>query len=108
MESVSESSQQQKRKLVTHGLEDQKRCRSRAPEILQAVGSQHTLECGAARQQMSGGACRRELWDLQHGVPTPSGLKRIENIASKWKQDEPCFSIQHHLCEMAEEIRDGE
>lgn len=43
MESVSESSQQQKRKLVTHGLEDQKRVRENfvawfmAPELLSRI-----------------------------------------------------------------------
>lgn len=43
MESVSESSQQQKRKLVTHGLEDQKRVSENfvawlmAPELLSRI-----------------------------------------------------------------------
>lgn len=51
MESASESSQQQKRKLVTHGLEDQKRVSENfvawlmAPELLSVAQSAQVVVC---------------------------------------------------------------
>ena len=54
MESASESSQQQKRKLVTHGLEDQKRVSENfvawlvAPELLSTIQSAQVVACVVA------------------------------------------------------------
>lgn len=109
MESVSESSQQQKRKLVTHGLEDQKRVSGRTffvawLVVLESLGvSQSPGGCPSVAGVDACVSFSREAGRaVAHGLPGPSagleawtcwwargGRKKEREKIQSWEPERP-------------------
>lgn len=71
MESASESSQQQKRKVVSHGLEDQKRVSAELGRLADGAGiAEHDSENPGGRQNVVVIDCTRLLsfWLRRQGI----------------------------------------